>query len=113
MHEMSLAQGVVEIALDQCRRHQASRVTVVRLEIGSLSHVEPRALEFGFDAASRGTAVEGAALVVERVTGQATCLICVKTFPLDNRYDPCPTCGSHQVVVVAGEEMRVKDLEVV
>ncbi len=113
MHEMALAQGVVDIAVEQARANNAAGIRLVRLEIGALSHVEPRALSFCFDAVSRGTLAEGAVLEIDRPQGSATCLMCVKTFPLANRYDPCPHCGSHQVVVVGGEEMRVKELEVV
>ena len=112
MHEMALAQGVVEIVEATATRHGARRVIEVRLEIGDLSHVEPRALAFCFDAASRGTPAEGARLAIRRSPGQATCLRCVETFALAARGDPCPRCGGYQLVVVAGEEMRVTDLEV-
>lgn len=113
MHEMALAQSVVDIALRQAAENGAARIRMIRLEIGALSHVEPRALEFGFDVVAKGTAAEGADLRIDRPEGTATCLMCIKTFSLPNRYDPCPHCGSHQIVVVGGEEMRVKELEVV
>jgi hydrogenase nickel incorporation protein HypA/HybF len=37
---------------------------------------------------------------------------CCETVPLTARGDACPRCGSYQLQVSAGEELRVKELEV-
>jgi len=112
MHEMALCRNIVEVIREQAEAQGFRAVKTVRLSIGTLSHVEPQALEFGFDAASRGTIAEGARLEIERPEGQAFCMVCEKTVPLAQRFDPCPDCGGHQLVVTGGEEMRVKELEV-
>ena len=113
MHEMALCHSIIRIVVEEAQRQGAARVTVVRMEIGALSHAEPEALEFCFPAACRHTIAEGARLVLLRTTGAAWCLTCVKTVPLAARYDPCPDCGGHQLRVTAGQDMRVKDMEVV
>ena len=113
MHEMALCQALVQIVVDAARREGAARVAVVRVELGALSHAEPEALAFCFPAASRGTIAEGARLELLRVPGEAWCMTCVKPVPLASRYDPCPHCGGHRLRVTAGEEMRVRDMEVV
>jgi hydrogenase nickel incorporation protein HypA/HybF len=112
MHEMALAQGIVEIVEEHARRLGFPRIRQLRVAIGDLSHVEPRALAFGFEAASRGSAAEGAELVLERVPGRASCLACDAHFPLESRAAPCPDCGSHRIIVTEGEEMRVLDMEI-
>jgi hydrogenase nickel incorporation protein HypA/HybF len=112
MHEMALAQGIVEIVEEHAKRLGFPRIRRLRVAIGDLSHVEPRALAFGFDAASRGTAAEGAELALQRVPGRATCLDCGGTFPLANRAAPCPECAGHKIIVIEGEEMRVLDMEI-
>ena len=61
MHEMSLAEGVLQIVEDAARSQGFSQVTAVRLEIGRLSSVEPEALRFCFDVVVRGSLAEGAA----------------------------------------------------
>ena len=113
MHEMALAQAMVGIAVETAQRQGAARITAVWAEIGALSHAEPEALEFCFPAASRGTIAEGAQLNILRTHGAAWCMTCVKSVPLAARYDPCPQCGGHRLQVTAGEEMRVKEIEVV
>lgn len=112
MHEMALCQAMVRIVVETARQQGATRVLTVRAEIGALSHAEPEALEFCFPAASRGTLAEGARLVLLRMPGEAWCMTCVKAVPLAARHDPCPFCGGHRLRVTAGEEMRVKDMEV-
>ena len=112
MHEMALCQSIIDMLREQAEAQGFTRVTVIRLSIGALSHVEPQALEFGFGAASRGTLAEGAALEIERPPGQAFCMACEETVPLAQRPDPCPRCGGHQLVVTGGEDMRVRELEV-
>ncbi|MCW2242676.1 hydrogenase maturation nickel metallochaperone HypA [Azospirillum canadense] len=112
MHELALSQGIIDVIRDQSAAQGFTRVKTVRLVIGALSHVEPDAIAFGFDAVSRGTVAEGAALEIERPPGEAFCLGCEKPVPLAERSDPCPHCGGHQLVVTGGEELRVKELEV-
>ena len=112
MHEMALAQGIVEIVQEHARRDAFTRVRTVRIEIGALSHVDPRAIAFGFDVVTRGTVAEGAALAIDRPEGTAYCTDCCKTVAIAAHGDPCPECGGNKWVLVGGDEMRVVDLEV-
>lgn len=112
MHELSLAAGIVDIVADAARAHDCARVVRVRVAVGALAHVEPEALAVGFAAASRGTAAEGAALVIDRPAGTAHCLGCGASLVLAQRGDPCPDCGGFQILVTGGEDLRVVDLEV-
>lgn len=112
MHEMSLTESLVEIALDAARQQGAQRILRVRLDVGMLSHVEPSALTFCFDAVTRGTLAEGATLEIERTEGTGWCLDCGKHVPLSERFGPCPTCGRHHVQMTAGDEFKIRELEV-
>lgn len=112
MHEMSLAEGVLQIMEDAAQAQAFRRVKGVWLEIGRLSSVEPEAMRFCFDAVTRGSLAEGARLEILEVPGEGQCLACGKRVPLAAVYDPCPECGEYPVQPVAGTEMRVKELEV-
>lgn len=113
MHEMALAESIVEIVERTAAANGGGRVSAVRLEIGALSHVEVEALRFCFDAVTRGGAAEGARLELDSPPGQAWCMPCGATVPLARLGDACPRCGSHQLQVTQGEEMRVKDIELI
>lgn len=112
MHEMSLAEGVVQIVEDYARRESFRRVKAVWLEIGRLSGVEMEAMRFCFEAATRSTVAEGATLEILETPGSAWCLQCSEPVSVAARYDPCPRCGGYQLQVTGGTEMRVKELEV-
>lgn len=112
MHEMSLCEGVVALVEDEAAKQGFTRVRTVVLEIGVLGHVAPEAMEFCFEAVSRGTIADGARLAIERVPGAGWCLDCEKTVPLTERFGACPACGRHKVQMTAGDELRVRELEV-
>ena len=112
MHEMSLAEGILQIAEDAARREGAQRVKTVVIEIGRLSSVEPEALSFCFDAVTRGSVAEGARLELVTVDGAGWCMKCSAEVPMQELYGECPQCGSAQVQVTRGTEMRVKELEI-
>lgn len=112
MHEMSLAEGVLQIIEDQAAKSGFSRVKTVWLEIGALSGVETEAMRFCFDAVTRGSVADGAALEIVAVPGTSWCMQCGVSVPVAERYDPCPRCGGYQLQVQGGTEMRIKELEV-
>lgn len=112
MHEMSLAEGVLQLVEETAQRESARRVKLVILEIGRMSSVQPEALRFCFDAVTRGSIADGAALEIVDVPGSGWCMQCAATVPMEERYGACPTCGSHQVQPTGGTEMRVKEIEI-
>ena len=111
MHEMSLCEGMREVLEDQARQHALSRITRVRVEIGRFSCVEKTALAFAFDEVMRGSVAEGATLEMLDLPGRATCLDCNAEVALEDRLSPCPLCGGGRLMPVAGDEMRIKNLE--
>jgi hydrogenase nickel incorporation protein HypA/HybF len=111
MHEMSLAEGVLQLAEDTARREKAQRIKLIVLEIGRLSSVEPEALSFCFEAVARGSMAQGAGLEIIDVPGAGWCMLCAETVPMQERYDACPSCG-HPLEVTSGTEMRVREVEI-
>lgn len=112
MHEMSIAEGIIQIIEDEARKQSFTRVKQVWLEIGRFSGVETEALRFCFDAVTKGGVADGSALEIIDIPGKAWCMVCADNVEVDERYDPCPKCGSYQLQVTGGEELRIKELEV-
>jgi hydrogenase nickel incorporation protein HypA/HybF len=108
VHELSIAQAIVDVAT---RHAGTARVTRVEVRIGHLRQVVPSALEFSFELCAHGTPVEGAVLELELVPVAVTCRECARGseppgFPL-----ACAVCGGLAVDVVRGEELQVEGLE--
>ncbi|MEW8690760.1 MAG: hydrogenase maturation nickel metallochaperone HypA [Candidatus Thiodiazotropha endolucinida] len=112
MHEMSLCEGVLQVLEEQAVTQGYSMVKRVWLEIGALSGVEPEAMRFGFDAVMKGTLADSARLEIIHLPGEAWCMQCSKPVQVAARYEACPACGSYQLQVTGGDEMRIKELEV-
>lgn len=112
MHEMSLAEGVLQIIEDAAKAQRFSRVKTVWLEIGQLAGVEAEAMRFCFGAVVRGSMAQDALLEIIETPGRAWCMQCSDTVQVRALYDVCPQCGSHQLQVTGGNEMRVKELDV-
>jgi len=112
MHEMSLCRSILETLREQARLQHFTRVERVCLEIGPFAGVEVQALRFGFDAVTRGSLAADARLEIVEQPGEAWCRPCAATVPIVERFDPCPRCGGHELIVTAGEALRIKELEV-
>jgi len=112
MHEMSLCREIAELVQDTARREGFRRVRAVRLEIGKLAAVEPEAIRFCFDVATRGGPADGARLEILPIEGRGWCLACSRSIDLDDPLGTCPVCGGGQIQVTGGTQINVKDLEV-
>ncbi|MDT4915959.1 MAG: hydrogenase nickel incorporation protein HypA/HybF [Pseudonocardiales bacterium] len=108
MHELAIATSVVDTI---SARVAGRKVHGVRLEIGKLSGVSVESLRFCFDIAAAGSEVDGAALEIEEPAGRARCERCLEEFLVDDRILLC-ACGSSEVRVLAGDELRILSVEV-
>lgn len=113
MHEVSLATALMDLVRAQAAAAGASRVTRLVLEIGVLSHVDAHALRFAVDAVARGGPAEGAVLEIQEIVGTTYCLDCEASVRVLTRDASCPRCGGAKLLAQGGDEMRLKEMEVV
>jgi hydrogenase nickel incorporation protein HypA/HybF len=105
---MALTQSVVDAV---CERAAGRRVHSVRLEVGTLSAVVPDAMTFCFELATEGTVADGASLEIDMRHGEARCRTCDASFEMNDLILLCP-CGSADVEVLAGRDLRILSMEV-
>jgi hydrogenase nickel incorporation protein HypA/HybF len=108
MHEMALTQSLVEAV---CEHAAGRRVHSVKLEVGAQCAVVPDAMTFCFELATEGTVADGARLDVDILPGAARCRSCDAHFELADPILLCP-CGSADVEVLAGRDLRILSMEV-
>ena len=111
MHEMAIAQSLLEIIIQESRAHQVKRVFSVALKLGELSAVESESLRFCFELIAEGTIADGAALVIERVPVTCHCQDCSSEFSVEDLVFLCPSCGSRNVEVRSGKELSIESFE--
>jgi len=112
MHEMSLAESALQIIEDAAHQQGFKRVKTVWLEIGQLSCVEQEAMRFCFDAVINGSVADGAKLEIVETPGEGRCAQCGQESQIASLYEACPQCGGYTMQVIAGDAMRVMELEV-
>jgi hydrogenase nickel incorporation protein HypA/HybF len=112
MHELSIALSIVELAEEEARKANASSISKVEVEIGTMAGVEIEALKFCWDSAIEGTIAGKAELVIHSVAGEANCMECGKAFPIEHFFAECPHCKSFRYEVTKGKELRVSSLMV-
>lgn len=112
MHEMSLAGGILDIVEAAAKRERFARVTLLRLEAGSLCGVEVHALRFALEVMARETCLEHASIEIDTPTGQAWCAPCQAKVALMVRGDPCAVCGNYELQPVSGAELKVIEMMV-
>lgn len=118
MHEISIAKGILDRALDVAEEHGADRIDELTLEIGRVTHVNPEQLEFCLAAITDSTLAADATIWTEPVEPVAACDCGWRDTPeeleLAGGFAPdikCPVCGS-RAELVAGRECRLSSIEV-
>jgi hydrogenase nickel incorporation protein HypA/HybF len=107
MHEMAIVQEIVDVVLHQA---PGARIKRVVLEIGMLSLVLPDAVRFCFDLCCEDTPMAGATLEIVTIPGLAQCRDCSAHVTLVTPLGLCP-CGSSSLEWLAGEELKIKQVE--
>jgi hydrogenase nickel incorporation protein HypA/HybF len=107
MHELAITQSVVEMVQ---QRTGDRRVSTVRLQVGLLSGVVPEAMQFCYELVTAGTPLEGSLLEFDQTPGRGQCRDCGADFELGDLILLC-SCGSADVELVAGKELRVIAVE--
>ena len=120
MHELSIASSLIEKLLEFSRRNPQRTIIEVRLEMGELSHIDSDALSFCYEAVTKGTAVEGSRLVIQKTPALVKCPYCsyrgrpkywddvLLAAPVITMR--CPKCGE-TVVADQGQECAIKSIK--
>lgn len=112
MHEISIAQSIIEIAEAKAREQNSRCIQTIKIRLGEFTTVVPEALEFAFEVARQDTLAENARLEIESVPMFVRCMACGPvTDPVREVCLICPQCGL-PLEVVSGEELQVEYIEV-
>jgi hydrogenase nickel incorporation protein HypA/HybF len=112
MHEIGIANSVLEAVRVEAARHPGSYPCRVGVRIGELVAVDPSALEFCFDALTRETDLESLQLEIEICPRRHRCLDCGTEFDVKDYDFECPRCGSLRSACLSGGELELAYLEV-
>jgi len=112
MHELSVTENILEIALRYARQNEATRVTALNLVIGRLASIVDESVQFYWDIISQDTICAGSTLRFERIPAQMNCLKCGHEYDHEGDLDVCPACASPQVTVMSGDQFYLDSIEI-
>ena len=112
MHELSVTQSILEIALRHAQKSDAKRITDVHIVMGELSTMLDDSVQFYWDMIAEGSLAAGATLHFKRVPAELQCMVCSEKYRPDGKEIVCPNCGSVGAKIVAGEEFFVEAIDV-
>ena len=112
MHELSLAQAILETAQQQAAAHGASRVLAIRLRIGELSAVVDEALSFCFGIVAQGTQADGADVRIEHVPWTVRCQRCSAEYRVHDGLPACPDCHATGGETLTGRELQIVEMDI-
>lgn len=112
MHELSIAQSLIEMIKEEMAKNSAVKLKSARLQIGRMSTIVPDALEFCFGVITEGTELEGAELVMDMVPLRGICRKCAREFDIIDFAFVCPACGGLEIDTLSGHELALIEIEV-
>jgi len=112
MHEGSIAQNLLAIALEKAKEYKASTISHIRIKVGEFAGVNQVALEFAFNNFSQGTIAEKASLQIISSPLLGQCLKCNEIFEIKKDKFKCLKCNSLEIEIVSGQDLYIQDIEV-
>ena len=111
MHEVGIANSVLEAVQAEAARRPGAVVRKVGVTVGELAGVDPDALAFSFEALTSGTEWRHLVLEIESRPRMHRCSSCGLTFRVIDYQFACPQCGASETQCVAGGELELAYLE--
>ena len=113
MHELYLAESILNIVQEYAAQQHFSKVNSISLSFGRLSCIEPKSLQFAFEVQAKDTLTEKASLEFNILPAVIHCFSCEKDLEVDTYSAVCPACGGEEVILTGGtEELQILEMDV-
>lgn len=121
MHEFSVMTQIVDSILEEAKKHDATRVEQVELEVGDFTMLGEEQLKFAYELLSKDTILQGSKLDIGHLKGKIKCESCgfegemrlAEDSP--HRLVPileCPKCHS-PAKIIEGRECVIRNIRMV
>ncbi len=111
MHEVGIANSILEAARAEMARHAAARPVRITVRVGELAAVDPDSLQFCFEALTRGTDLDALELRIELCPWTHRCTACGTHFTVIGYDCRCNRCGEEKTRFINGDQLELASLE--
>lgn len=112
MHELSVTESLLNIALQHAEKASAKRITDLHIVIGELASMVDDSIQFYWEIIAKDTIAEQAKLHFRRVPAELQCMTCSEKYHPTDRELACPRCNGVNTRIIAGEEFRLESIDV-
>jgi len=112
MHEMGIANSVLEAVRTEMGRHPGMYPCKVGVRIGEMAAIDQDALRFCFEAIILETDLESLELGIEVCPRRHRCQVCGHEFVVRDYDSRCGQCASLETTCISGDELELAYLEV-
>lgn len=112
MHELSITESILDIAVKEAKRNNAKSVASIHITIGELSSIVPECVQDYFDLVSEDTVAYKAKLIFTTIPAMIKCSECGRESRLEHFRLRCPDCQSQKVQIISGKEFYVDKMEI-
>ena len=117
MHELAMAQSIINSVIETAEENEATEVNEVIIEIGKLVLINPEQLSFLLDVLTENTIADNAKFEINEMPVEIECSNCnfhgnANTDDLDH-YAPiieCPKCENKAIKILNGKDCIVKNI---
>ncbi|MCJ7812027.1 hydrogenase maturation nickel metallochaperone HypA [bacterium] len=122
MHEVSIAQSIVQTVLHEANKQHSLHVESVDIEIGELTFLGIDQIAFWIKTGFKGTLAENADIKLKQVKGIIRCKACKYQGDLKLQTDPihhislptfsCPHCQGSEIEIIQGKEAIIRRIKI-
>ena len=112
MHELSITESLLKIALQHAEKANAKRITDLHIVIGDLASMVDDSIQFYWEIIAKDTIAEQATLHFRRVPAELQCMTCFEKYHPTDRELICPKCSGVGAKIIAGEEFFRESIDV-
>ncbi len=113
MHELSIAQAVVERVENLRNERHSSRVSRVVLQVGSLAGIDCTALRQALPLVVENTALRKTEWKIVPVAAKIHCSACGCESQPENCFAVCAHCESADVRIIQGRELLIETVTLI
>jgi hydrogenase nickel incorporation protein HypA/HybF len=112
MHEFSIAESIIEIAVDTMHKNNGKMLKAIELEIGTAAGIEFSSLEFALSSLLKSSFTNQVQLHILKIKAIAVCTVCKMEYETEEAFPFCPGCNTFSSSLKQGKELKVKSIEV-
>lgn len=113
MHELGIVMHVIKQVEEVAAENGVEKVVKLNIEVGEVSSVVPQLFTDCFEWAKKKTRfLRDAELELIVLQALSYCKACGNSFRTTEYAKKCPHCGSYDTYLITGNEINIKDIEV-